>query len=136
MTNTFACGPLTTSSASGPWKDTRTGSGPWRSTPTARSARAGARTTACASGTFAASGGEDWSVRLWTVENGACVHVLRAHTNWVRAVAFSPDGSTLASSSEDESVRFWNVQDGAQLGSLPSGQRRVYSTAFSPNGGL
>ena len=34
---------------------------------------------------------------------------LAGHTNWVRSVAFSPDGATLASGSGDNSVRLWSV---------------------------
>ena len=34
---------------------------------------------------------------------------LAGNTNWVRSVAFSPDGATLASGSYDNSVRLWSV---------------------------
>jgi WD40 repeat protein len=31
------------------------------------------------------------------------------HTNWVRSVAFSPDGTRIASGSYDQTVRVWDA---------------------------
>jgi WD40 repeat protein len=43
---------------------------------------------------------------------------LPGHTNWVRSVAFSPDGKTLASSSEDETIKLWNPNTGECITTL------------------
>ena len=37
---------------------------------------------------------------------------LEGHTDWVKAVAFSQDGSLLASASDDRTVRLWNPSTG------------------------
>ncbi len=51
-----------------------------------------------------ASGSWDKTIRLWRPRDGSLIFVLNDHTGWVRALAFSPDGTILASTSDDESV--------------------------------
>src|SRR5438067_5642286 len=44
-------------------------------------------------GSLLASGSEDKMIRLWDVQSGQCLNILRGHENQVRSVAFSPDGT-------------------------------------------
>ena len=32
-----------------------------------------------------------------------------AHSDWVRSVAFSPDGKTIVSGSDDETIKVWDA---------------------------
>jgi dipeptidyl aminopeptidase/acylaminoacyl peptidase len=57
----------------------------------------------------------DKSVRILKAENGAVVHRLTGHSDWVYVVAFAADGKTLASGSWDGEVRLWNTADGKPL---------------------
>ncbi|KAF2681096.1 hypothetical protein K458DRAFT_392324, partial [Lentithecium fluviatile CBS 122367] len=43
-------------------------------------------------GKLVASASDDKTVRLWDAETGAHRSTLEGHSDWVRAVAFSPDG--------------------------------------------
>jgi len=33
----------------------------------------------------------------------------RAHSDWVRSVAFSPDGSSIVSGSNDKTIKVWDA---------------------------
>ncbi|CCA76519.1 hypothetical protein PIIN_10512, partial [Serendipita indica DSM 11827] len=60
---------------------------------------------------------------------------LRGHKGWVRAVAFSPDGSRIASGSEDCTIRLWNVVTGQFIGqSFRAHEGWVLAIEFSPDG--
>lgn len=59
------------------------------------------------------------------------------HTeSWVRAIAFSPNGSLLVTGSYDPVVRLWRVYDGSLEAELKGHTAWVRSVAFSPNGRL
>jgi WD40 repeat protein len=60
--------------------------------------------------------------------------VLEGHTDWVRSVAFSPDGAHIVSGSDDKTVRVWHVHTGKQLVMLDGHTHWVCSVAFSPDG--
>ncbi|MGW3649007.1 nSTAND1 domain-containing NTPase [Streptomyces sp. NPDC000878] len=65
-----------------------------------------------------ATGGADFTVRLWDVGQAARprqTQVLTTHTDAVNAVAFSPDGRRLATGGTDGTVRRWDAEgDGVE----------------------
>jgi WD40 repeat protein len=85
-------------------------------------------------------GGEDNTVRIWNVQTGRELQVLRGHELPVGAVAFSHDGRFLTSVSGD-SVKMWDVAAGTEVGSQKtkyekSGREKLGSVgSFSIFGG-
>ena len=59
-------------------------------------------------------GAEDNTVRIWSVQTGQQLQVLRGHELPVAALAFSTDGRTLTSVSGD-AIKVWNVSAGTEL---------------------
>jgi WD40 repeat protein len=78
------------------------------------------------------------TLRLWDIASGQQIGApLTGHTDNVRSVAFSPDGSKIISGSGDASIRVWDASTGQQIGAPFTGQaniKSVLSVAFSPDG--
>ncbi|EAW38158.1 NB-ARC domain-containing protein [Lyngbya sp. PCC 8106] len=76
----------------------------------------------------------DCNIRLWEVKTGKLVAICQGHPNWVRSVAFSPDGEMLASGGADRLVKLWNVETGACIKTYSGHEGEVFSVAFSSDG--
>ncbi|MBD2025820.1 CHAT domain-containing protein [Leptolyngbya sp. FACHB-711] len=61
---------------------------------------------------------------------------LIGHSDWIRSLAFSPDGRTIFSSSNDRTVRVWDVAAGRLLHLLTGHRDRVKCVGMSPDGQL
>lgn len=85
-------------------------------------------------GKWAASGGNDKSIRLWDLTTMQAAKVLNAHQGAVLALAFTPDSRWLASGSSDKVVRLWDVETGELVRELPAQSGPVEAVAFSPDG--
>jgi len=59
---------------------------------------------------------------------------LEGHTDWVRAVAVSPDGCFIVSGSSDRTVKVWEAESGRLLRSLEGHTGGVNAVAVSPDG--
>ena len=57
--------------------------------------------------------------------------VLSGHTNWVRSVVFSSDGTLLVSGSYDETVKLWDVQTGGVANTFHGHTSWIYSVSLS-----
>jgi WD40 repeat protein len=78
----------------------------------------------------------DCSIVLWDPVSATLLRRLVAHTNHVRAVAFSLDGSRLASGDEDGLIVIWDIATGRELMRLEGHSGAIRSVAFGPGGTL
>ncbi|WAZ26918.1 NB-ARC domain-containing protein [Streptomyces cinnabarinus] len=62
------------------------------------------------------------------------IRSLTGLNDWVRTVAFSPDGSRLATGSDDCTVRIWDPAAGETVHALTGHADWVFAVAFSPDG--
>jgi WD40 repeat protein len=57
----------------------------------------------------------DMTARIWSVENGSQLAILRGHEAPVERASFSPNGSRVATAGRDGTARIWNAASGEQL---------------------
>ena len=57
-----------------------------------------------------ASCSNDWTIRIWDVDQQKHIKTLGGYRGPVNSVAFSPDGKTIVSGSND-GIRVWNVEN-------------------------
>jgi serine/threonine protein kinase/WD40 repeat protein/tetratricopeptide (TPR) repeat protein len=73
-------------------------------------------------------------VRLWDARTGRLLLPPMPHTNYIRALAFRPDGKVLAAGDYNGFVRFWDTSTGGEIRRpLPQGEI-VLALAYSPDG--
>ena len=93
--------------------------------------------------TLASAGGKEanWKgkdgygeIKIWDTAKGTCLRTLQGHTNYVRSVAFAPDGTTLASASKDNTIKLWDLATGNCLRTMTGHTKWVRSVAFASDG--
>jgi WD40 repeat protein len=85
-------------------------------------------------GTWAVSGSQDKTVKIWNLETGECRATLKGHTDMVGAVAVMPDGERILSGSNDHSVRVWDPRGRGAVASWEASKNYVWSVAPLPDG--
>jgi WD40 repeat protein len=81
------------------------------------------------------SGNGDGTLDFWNTATGERVATIAAHSNSVRATAFSPDGRLLATGSRQENVvKVWDLASRQPKFVLYGHTDSVVGVAFSPNG--
>jgi WD40 repeat protein len=62
------------------------------------------------------------------------LRILQGHSDIVRSVSFSPDGTRLLSASQDRTVKLWDFTTGQELLSLSEEDGFSHDASFSPDG--
>lgn len=85
-------------------------------------------------GTLLATG-DDWSIQLWRVSDGALLLNID-HGTGIDELEFSPDGKILASGNLLDGLRLWDVKSGALIKLLKTDDNldSIEGLAFSPDG--
>jgi WD40 repeat protein len=85
---------------------------------------------------WAATGGEDKTIRIWDLATASEQRVLTGHTDRVTSLAFSPDGQRIASTSADGTVRLWDPATGTSFYASNLGSGPAEQVAYSADGRL
>jgi WD40 repeat protein len=67
------------------------------------------------------------------VVTGSQVAVLSGHTDWVRSITFSSDGTSLVSESHDKTLKLWDVQTGGAIKTFHGHTEEIDSVSISFN---
>ena len=84
-------------------------------------------------GDSVAVGLQPHDILLLNATTGKQIAVLSGHTDWVRSLAFSPDGILLVSGSDDKTLKLWDVQTGGAVRAFHGHTNWVYSISISAN---
>lgn len=80
-------------------------------------------------------------IRLWNIETDKTLDIQFAdRSEWIRALAFSPDGEKLATGTNKGKVQLWDAETGTELttffGKQPRELRSIMDLTFSSDGSL
>ena len=84
-------------------------------------------------GTKVVAGSDDKTARVWDVNTGNQILVLRGHAESVGSAHFSQDGKRIVTASQDYTARLWDAATGKELDTLRH-DSWVDSAQFSPDG--
>ncbi|MFM6307975.1 MAG: WD40 repeat domain-containing protein, partial [Dolichospermum sp.] len=59
---------------------------------------------------------------------------LKAHSDWVRAIAITPDGKTVISGSDDTTIKAWDLVTGQEKLTFEGHNNYVTAVAITPDG--
>jgi WD40 repeat protein len=75
--------------------------------------------------------GDLWSKPTWNLQQ-----TIAAHSDWVRCLSFTPDGTKLVSGSFDKTIKLWQLATGTAIHTLAEHPKGVFALAVSPDGRL
>ncbi len=79
-----------------------------------------------------ALGGPTRVLKIYATKDGQLEHSIKKHTDWITAIAFSPDGKYLASADRNGGIVVWEGASGNEFNVLPGHKAMVSALAFMP----
>ena len=77
-----------------------------------------------------AYGGPSRLVKIVSTKTGEIQHKIKKHTDWVTAVAFSPNGQLLATADRAGGISIWDPDNAQELFTLPGHKSAVTSLSW------
>lgn len=68
------------------------------------------------------------------MQNWKTIRILEGHTDSIKGISISPDGTYALSGSKDNQIRLWNLETGKCLKVMAGHQETIESLVFSPEG--
>lgn len=78
------------------------------------------------------SGGDDYTVKVWSTQTRKCMFTLTGHLDYVRTVFFHNELPWIISASDDQTVRIWNWQNRKEIACLTGHNHYVMCAQFHP----
>jgi WD40 repeat protein len=75
--------------------------------------------------------GDLWAKPIWNLQQ-----TISAHSDWVRCLSFTPDGTKLVSGSFDKTIKLWQLATGQVIHTLNDHLKGVFALAVSADGKL
>ena len=79
-----------------------------------------------------ASCGDDYTVKVWSLQTRKCLFTLKGHLDYARTVFFHDDLPWLISCSDDQTIRIWNWQNRQEIACLTGHNHYVMCAQFHP----
>jgi WD40 repeat protein len=81
-----------------------------------------------------ASGGDDYTVRLWDLTTNTCKYILTGHNDWVMGLK-QITSDILASGSWDTTIKLWDITTGQEIRTLTGHTSAIYKSLDLINNG-
>lgn len=75
--------------------------------------------------------GEGHDFKVWDVLTNSLVQIFAGHSDYIKAIAFSPDNQLIASGGWDATIKIWSLQFNSELTTFKVGSC-IMALAFSP----
>ncbi|CDK25116.1 unnamed protein product [Kuraishia capsulata CBS 1993] len=82
------------------------------------------------------SGGDDYTIKVWSLQSRKCMFTLSGHLDYVRTVFFHHDLPWIISCSDDQTIRIWNWQNRQEIACLTGHNHYVMCAQFHPTDDL
>lgn len=78
------------------------------------------------------SGGDDYKIKVWSLQTRRCLYTLNGHLDYVRSVSFHSQMPWILSCSDDQTIRIWNWQNRSLICTMTGHTHYVMAAKFHP----